>query len=89
MVKAERMEDVASKAEKLANERLLDYIAPLPRRERASNPLSALFGPAVADRVGTALAVDEVFFAEHRLSLLWMESGRVTAERSRRRPLDA
>ncbi len=50
MVKAERMEDVASKAEKLANERLLDYIAPLPRRERASNPLSALFGMQAPSR---------------------------------------
>src|SRR5690606_19837274 len=44
MVKAERMESVAARAEKLANERLLDFLAPLPKRERPVHPLSALFG---------------------------------------------
>src|SRR5690554_4065287 len=44
MVKAERMEEVAPRAEKLANDRLLDYLAPLPKKERPVNPLGALFG---------------------------------------------
>src|SRR5690606_36022411 len=43
MVKAERMEEVAPRAEKLANDRLLDYLAPLPKKERPVNPLGALF----------------------------------------------
>ncbi len=50
MVKSERMEGVSAQAEKLANERLLDYIAPLPKREKAANPLSALFGVQAAPR---------------------------------------
>ncbi|MCR4425202.1 MAG: ATP-dependent protease ATPase subunit HslU, partial [Firmicutes bacterium] len=45
MVRAEKMETVSDRAMALANERLLDYLAPLPAREqRAVNPLAALFG---------------------------------------------
>lgn len=44
MVKEERMESVKDRAEELANERLLDYLAPLPKRERPVNPFAALFG---------------------------------------------
>lgn len=50
MVKAERTESVLSRAEKLADERLLDYIAPMPKRERPANPLSALLGMQTAQR---------------------------------------
>src|SRR5690625_2928780 len=50
MVKAERMEGVSSRAEKLADERLLDYIAPMPKRERPTHPLSALLGMQTAQR---------------------------------------
>jgi ATP-dependent HslUV protease ATP-binding subunit HslU len=45
MVKAERMADVQDRAQELAEERLLDILAPLPRREPAfRNPFEALFG---------------------------------------------
>lgn len=44
MVKAKRMEEVADKAKALAEERLLDVLVPLPRREKAFNPFGALFG---------------------------------------------
>ena len=45
MVKQERMEEVKERAEQLAEERLLDILAPLPHREPATrNPLEALFG---------------------------------------------
>jgi len=45
MVKAEKMEAVKEKAAALAEERLLDLLAPLPRRASSSpNPLQALFG---------------------------------------------
>src|SRR5690606_40254461 len=44
MVKAERMEGVMDRARELADERLLDYMAPMPRRERPVNPFTALFG---------------------------------------------
>ena len=51
MVKAERTESVLSRGvEKLADERLLDYIAPMPKRERPANPLSALLGMQTAQR---------------------------------------
>lgn len=52
MTKAERMETVREKAKALAEDRLLDLLAPMPRRERPSqNPFSALFGggPSQAD----------------------------------------
>lgn len=44
MVKAERVEGVAARAEELANQRLLDFLAPLPKRERPAHPLGALLG---------------------------------------------
>ncbi|HEY8496798.1 MAG TPA: ATP-dependent protease ATPase subunit HslU [Limnochordales bacterium] len=50
MVKAERMEGVLDRAREMANERLLDYMAPLPRRERPVNPFSVLFGMPAAPR---------------------------------------
>ncbi len=44
MVKQERMEQVQAQAEEAANQRLLDILAPLPRREPATrNPLEVLF----------------------------------------------
>jgi len=50
MVKAERMEGVMDRARGLADERLLDYMAPMPRRERPVNPLAALFGMPAGPR---------------------------------------
>ncbi len=45
MVRAEKTELVRAKAEKHAEERLIDILAPLPRKEKAQlNPLAALFG---------------------------------------------
>jgi ATP-dependent HslUV protease ATP-binding subunit HslU len=45
MVRAEKLAEVHSRAQDLADERLLDLLAPLPRREAAfRNPLEALFG---------------------------------------------
>lgn len=45
MVRAEKTELVKSKAEAHAEERLIDILAPLPKKERvSSNPLAALFG---------------------------------------------
>lgn len=46
MVKAEKMELVRERAAKLADERLLDALAPSARRERAANPFTALLGMA-------------------------------------------
>src|SRR5690625_3815362 len=46
MVKSEKMELVTEKAEALANERLLEYLAPRRRRERTANPFTALLGMA-------------------------------------------
>lgn len=52
MVKQERMEEVKDRAEQLAEERLLDILAPLPHREPvARNPLEALFGQLTHERV--------------------------------------
>lgn len=46
IVRAEKMAEVAEKAEILANERLLDLLMSRPRRERKpQNPLSLLFSP--------------------------------------------
>lgn len=45
MVRAEKTELVRANAEKHAEERLIDILAPLPRKERSqANPLAALFG---------------------------------------------
>ncbi len=44
MAKAKRMEEVSDKARVLAEDRLLDVLAPLPRKEKAFNPFGALFG---------------------------------------------
>jgi len=44
IVKAKRMEEVKEKAALNAEERLLDLLAPLPRRETARNPFEAIFG---------------------------------------------
>ena len=44
IVKTEKMKNVESKASELAEERLLDLLAPLPKRHKVgSNPLSLLF----------------------------------------------
>lgn len=51
MVKAEKMEEVRDRAEKLAEERLLDLLVPGPKKERGfQNPLELLFG----GRMGTS-----------------------------------
>ncbi|GAB6933491.1 ATP-dependent protease ATPase subunit HslU [Calditerricola satsumensis] len=51
MVKAEKMEEVRDRAEKLAEERLLDLLVPEPKKERGfQNPLELLFG----GRMGTS-----------------------------------
>lgn len=42
MIKSERMAKVADKAEKLAEERLVEILAPIPKKEKNLNPLSAL-----------------------------------------------
>jgi len=45
MVRAEKLEDVQERAQELAEERLLDILAPLPKRDAGfRNPLEALFG---------------------------------------------
>lgn len=45
MVKKEKMSEVSEKAARLAEERILEILAPSPRRRRpAKNPLEALFG---------------------------------------------
>lgn len=44
MVKAERIAEVQEKAEELAEDRLVDILAPLPRKAAGFNPLGALFG---------------------------------------------
>jgi len=51
MIKSERMKEVEGKAADLAEARILDLLAPIPRRERAPrNPLEALFGAAGGKR---------------------------------------
>ncbi len=51
IVRAERMESVQDKAAQAAEARLLDVVAPLPRREVAPrNPLEALFGSLSGQR---------------------------------------
>lgn len=59
MVKAEQTELVSERAEQLANERLLDVLAPLPKRERPANPFSALFGMASPPPTTETTASDE------------------------------
>ncbi|MGE5484299.1 MAG: ATP-dependent protease ATPase subunit HslU [Ignavibacteriales bacterium] len=44
IVKAQRMEEVREKAALRTEERLLDLLAPLPRKETVRNPFEAIFG---------------------------------------------
>ena len=44
MAKDARMQEVADRAEKLAEERLLDILAPMPKPKRPPNPFAALLG---------------------------------------------
>ncbi|NLT95115.1 MAG: ATP-dependent protease ATPase subunit HslU [Clostridia bacterium] len=46
MVNQEKTEEVKARATQLAEERLLDILAPLPQKKRTYNPLEAFFGPA-------------------------------------------
>jgi len=43
MVKSEKMQEVNDKAYELANERILDCLKPLPKRDSARNPFELLF----------------------------------------------
>lgn len=48
MVKSEKTEEIKDRANQQVEERLLDYICPLPRREpKVRNPFEVLFGGAV------------------------------------------
>lgn len=44
MVKSERMKEVETQAEKLANERILNILVPMPKKEKTINPFGAIFG---------------------------------------------
>lgn len=59
MVKAEQMETVAERAEKAANERLLDYLAPLRKRDRSTNPFTALLGMGTPESESEDAAEEE------------------------------
>lgn len=52
MVKAERLAQVEEKAREMAEDRIVEILAPMPSRTSSFNPLSAIFG--VAQRPGTA-----------------------------------
>lgn len=89
MVKAERMEEVLEKAKALAEERLLDLLAPLPKREKPSrNPLEMIFGtPRTAEdededsfRWKTEKAREERRLVRERLALGLIEDEVVEVE---------
>ena len=44
MIKKEKMEEVEDKAAKLAEDRILEKLLPLPKKDKGDNPLSTLFG---------------------------------------------
>lgn len=46
MVKAEKVATVEDRAQELAEERLIELLAPMPKKERNFNPLGAMFGMA-------------------------------------------
>ncbi|AEG14586.1 ATP-dependent protease ATPase subunit HslU [Desulfofundulus sp. TPOSR] len=46
MVRQEKMEKVMDKASKMAEERIIELLAPLPRQETPRNPLEAILGSA-------------------------------------------
>ncbi len=50
MVKSERVASVAEKAEKMAEERLVEALAPIPKKEKNFNPLTALFNMEFGQR---------------------------------------
>jgi ATP-dependent HslUV protease ATP-binding subunit HslU len=53
MVRAEKLAEVEERAQELAEERLIDILAPLPKREGAyRNPLEALFGAMRGPQAG-------------------------------------
>jgi ATP-dependent HslUV protease ATP-binding subunit HslU len=89
MVKSERTAQVVEKAKSLAEERLLDALAPLPKRETApKSPLDLIFGasrvPEEKDEVSFALrledAKEERRLTRERLSLGLIEDQVVEIE---------
>lgn len=46
IVKTEKMETVQDKAEKMAEERIISLLAPMPQKDRQLNPFGAMFGMA-------------------------------------------
>ncbi|SHI90368.1 ATP-dependent protease ATPase subunit HslU [Desulfofundulus thermosubterraneus] len=46
MVRQEKMEKVMDKAQKMAEERIIELLAPMPRQETPRNPLEAILGSA-------------------------------------------
>src|SRR5690606_24764919 len=59
MVREERLEAVRDRTGPLVEERLLDALAPLPRRERPFHPLGALFGVGAPRTAGTDEGFEE------------------------------
>ncbi|HHT63909.1 MAG: ATP-dependent protease ATPase subunit HslU [Bacillota bacterium] len=49
MIKNEKMEQVRSKGEKMAEARLLDLLAPMPTKSTGRNPMEMLFGGAMSN----------------------------------------
>ncbi|MCL6451714.1 MAG: ATP-dependent protease ATPase subunit HslU [Acetobacteraceae bacterium] len=83
MVKAEKIKTVEAKARELAQERLLDILAPLPRRETAPrNPLEALFGMGGPQRDDGEPFADRLAAARERRQQVRarLESGEIEGE---------
>ncbi|HHY37825.1 MAG TPA: ATP-dependent protease ATPase subunit HslU [Clostridia bacterium] len=89
MVKAERTQEVLEKAKALAEERLLDLLAPLPKREKpARSPWEMIFGaPRTTDdedeesfRWKTEKAREERRLVRERLALGLLEDEMVEVE---------
>jgi ATP-dependent HslUV protease ATP-binding subunit HslU len=86
IVKTEKMKDVESKASELAEERLLDLLAPLPKRHKVgSNPLSLLFQ---ADKGMSSFSQDKEPDESHENWASLQEERKILLQKIKRRELE-
>ncbi|NMA55805.1 MAG: ATP-dependent protease ATPase subunit HslU [Firmicutes bacterium] len=74
MVKAERMTAIEEKAQKLAEARLLDLLAPLPKKRKAANPFELLLGmQGNDDQEVDEASADKLALIETQRKQLWQQ----------------
>ena len=82
MVKQEKMAEVADRGRELAQERILDYIAPLPRKKAKSsrNPLELLLGQTYEQQEPDGEYENRFHAQEEKRAIIWQKLSRLELE---------